>query len=388
MHRGDYAQVLDWSERAARHAPRGTPERIYADAYRGVVSLSMVSPAAGHVFLRDAMDQALALGDNRVIFAAAGWVFLRLQAIRDQERRERLADEVIARPRGGARSGDLGMCLYSAAQVFLARGERARAEAAWNELGELAVRTRDTTLSTWAKAVPVTVAFLDGRIAEASELADAAMASAREQGISLTWVDTCRLSCLLGRGREQWLEALDRPLRGMQCYRSVVLANLGRRDEVEEIIERFFGAMGSDDDESSAGILFALLEACLLVQLTAPVRLLVRRLLPYADRLAMTGGSQFGGSGARMLGDGAVLLGQPDQARSYYAQALEVCARVRFRPEIALTRLHLSELLLAQYPDEQAEAQGHLDFAIEEFRAMQMKPALERALRHKGLLHA
>ena len=35
-----------------------------------------------------------------------------------------------------------------------------------------------------------------------------------------------------------------------------------------------------------------------------------------------------------------------------------------------------------------SEAQGHLDFAIEELRAMKMQPALERALSHKGLLHA
>ena len=33
-------------------------------------------------------------------------------------------------------------------------------------------------------------------------------------------------------------------------------------------------------------------------------------------------------------------------------------------------------------------AVAHLDFAIEEFRAMKMQPSLERALRHKGLLHA
>jgi len=30
----------------------------------------------------------------------------------------------------------------------------------------------------------------------------------------------------------------------------------------------------------------------------------------------------------------------------------------------------------------------HLDFAIAEFREMKMQPALERALRHKGLLRA
>jgi hypothetical protein len=96
----------------------------------------------------------------------------------------------------------------------------------------------------------------------------------------------------------------------------------------------------------------------------------------------------FGGTGARLLGDAALLLGEPDKALGYYGQALEVCARVRFRPERAVTRLRLAELLLAHFPGEQAAAQGHLDFAIDEFRAMQMQPSLERALRHKGLLHA
>ena len=35
-----------------------------------------------------------------------------------------------------------------------------------------------------------------------------------------------------------------------------------------------------------------------------------------------------------------------------------------------------------------AEGSAHLDFAIDEFRAMRMQPSLERALRHKGLLKA
>ena len=61
-----------------------------------------------------------------------------------------------------------------------------------------------------------------------------------------------------------------------------------------------------------------------------------------------------------------------------------------------LARHPLSRLLGPSSPppklgeglDARAEAQAHLDFAIEEFRAMKMQPALERALRHKGLLHA
>ena len=38
--------------------------------------------------------------------------------------------------------------------------------------------------------------------------------------------------------------------------------------------------------------------------------------------------------------------------------------------------------------DPHAQAMAHLDFAISEFRAMKMQPALERALRHKGILKA
>jgi len=91
---------------------------------------------------------------------------------------------------------------------------------------------------------------------------------------------------------------------------------------------------------------------------------------------------------ARHLGGAAALLGKPEEASAYYQQALEVCAKVRFRPEIALTRLQLAELLLDHYPQEQAEALAHLDFAIAELREMKMQPALERALRHRGLLNA
>ena len=35
-----------------------------------------------------------------------------------------------------------------------------------------------------------------------------------------------------------------------------------------------------------------------------------------------------------------------------------------------------------------AEGLEHLDFAIQELRAMKMQPSLERALRHNGLLRA
>ena len=88
----------------------------------------------------------------------------------------------------------------------------------------------------------------------------------------------------------------------------------------------------------------------------------------------------------RLLGGAAALCGEGERARDCYRRALRVCQKVHFRPEIALIRLELAELLLTDGPG--SEAAAHLDFAIGEFRDMKMQPALERAFKHKGLLHA
>jgi class 3 adenylate cyclase len=51
------------------------------------------------------------------------------------------------------------------------------------------------------------------------------------------------------------------------------------------------------------------------------------------------------------------------------------------RGETALTRLAIARTLFEHYPDERAEAKQHLDFALGEFQAMKMQPALEEAMR-------
>ena len=63
-------------------------------------------------------------------------------------------------------------------------------------------------------------------------------------------------------------------------------------------------------------------------------------------------------------------------------------SRAEIRPEIALTRLQLAELLLEHYPEEKAEALEHLGFAIDELREMKMQPSLERALKQRETLKA
>ena len=84
----------------------------------------------------------------------------------------------------------------------------------------------------------------------------------------------------------------------------------------------------------------------------------------------------------------AALLGRPEEARKYYHEALRVATEMRFRPEVALTRLQLAELLLGDYPDEKTEALERLDFTISEFREMKMQPSLEHALRHEDIFKA
>src|SRR6185436_6597319 len=130
-----------------------------------------------------------------------------------------------------------------------------------------------------------------------------------------------------------------------------------------------------------------LLETAILCADEATTSALIKRLQP------LQGEGYFGLDGmavsfGRLLGDGARLLNRPADSRKYYASALEYCAKLRFRPEIALIRLDLAELLLEHYPDEHDAAIEHLDFAIAELRDMKMQPALERALRHRGLLKA
>ncbi len=81
-------------------------------------------------------------------------------------------------------------------------------------------------------------------------------------------------------------------------------------------------------------------------------------------------------------------MGRHEEARQHYQGAIRVCTEMRFRPELALSRLQLAELLLDNYPAEKKDALDHLDFAIREFRDMKMQPSLERALRRKEILKA
>jgi hypothetical protein len=127
------------------------------------------------------------------------------------------------------------------------------------------------------------------------------------------------------------------------------------------------------------------LEAAVLAGHRQAAELLLHRLAGSGVR---TSGLALTTCSSRHLGVACALLNRPEEARKHYREAINVCTEMKLRPELALTRLQLAELLLEHYPVEKKEALEHLDFAIKEFQEMKMQPSLERALRHKEMLKA
>ncbi|MSQ14478.1 MAG: hypothetical protein EXR50_01255 [Dehalococcoidia bacterium] len=182
------------------------------------------------------------------------------------------------------------------------------------------------------------------------------------------------------------------------------MAHAGRLDEANLALGQIMSRLHITEEAEYVPFrgLTALLEIAVLVGNRAAAELLAKQLAVIPSLLSFGHGTPVPNTSvARHLGAAAALLGDKQKAKAYYQQALEACAKIRFRPEAALTRLQLAELLLEEAEDVGAglkpaptadalhkEAIEHLDFAIAEFQAMKMQPALERALRHKGILKA
>jgi len=329
------------------------------------------------------VEAALRSDDNALLFMGAGWALRFLLALQDRDSRYALADELTRRPRTGARFGDLGVCVLSCGCVLLEHGDRSGAERQWEELTELAARTHDAWLASLVKETELWLAFTDGRFDEIlSQFAEPE--ASRIHLRSDLYNAILRLRAHVHRGQTQHVEALlsRGATRPTLAVNGLILAHLGRHAEAASIRQRF-GDLSSADDRSGLHILLCLFEAALLGGDAATVHDLAARLAPLASTVA------YHVSVGRLLAAAAALLGDRDQARRYYDEALEACRRIRFRPETALVHLQYAELLLDDAMEAQrTEALEHLDFAIAEFREMKMQPALERGLRHKDVLKA
>ncbi|MGA8849591.1 MAG: hypothetical protein WB564_07215 [Dehalococcoidia bacterium] len=378
---------------------RKTIERALADMALGAIRCAGGDMRSGLKLLAQAVELARHLGDPNTFWTVCSILLMYQTAPQHAQGSVRLAEELIASPRVGVNTLVAGSVLYDAGNAFLAVGRRQRAEEAWGELRAMAKRTGQFALWLQSTAKDAILTLMDGRLEDIVNIARQIRSRGEEAGVRLradiaAGLAAHRARIYLGRS----LEALERAFRGatrdgdrlgVNPLLCLVLAHLGRKEEASEMLERLVvrrPGIGTAEDETPAPYVDTpLLEAAVLTGHRRAAELLLNRL---AGTGLCTSGGYFTTCIPRHLGAACALLNRPDDARKYYQEAINVCTEMRFRPELALTRLQLAELLLEHYPDEKKEALEHLNFAIKEFRDMKMQPSLERALRHKEILKA
>jgi tetratricopeptide (TPR) repeat protein len=392
------SEAAKWAARADRYAEPETLERVWADATLGLLKWSGVTPSPDRVaLLSRALDLARRLGDPPTYWTAAGFWLVAVEAPQHDEERLRVAEELAKQSRHGVDFLLVSWILWSVGHTFLAFGQRRRAEEVMGEIRTVAERSGQPNLLILSMVNDAIIAIWDGRLEEALAIRGRMLARAEELGILefaamwSTWVLPARVHLgNAGRALEANLQsARNRPPDvATEVLILFCLAHLGRYAEVAAMLERLVIArpgIGSDKDETVVSQDIISLEAAVLAGHRPAAEPLLHRLSGSSSR---TSWLWLTTCTSRHLGAAAALLDRPDEARKYYQDAIKICTEIRFRPELALTRLQLAELLLEHYPDEKKEALEHLDFAIKEFQDMKMQPSLERALRHKEILKA
>ena len=412
---------LRWAERADHYALPETSERAYADVALASARFARGGYAEASVLRRRARDFYRRNTEGSDLASPA---LLGVQeAPKYAEDRLVVARETVASESEYGISMLQATSLWSAGLVLLENGDLSGAEAAWDRQREAGERGHDLGMLRLQILRQAVTEAIGGRMDVALDLIDEWGRRSEEAGMGVGGRQlgaNTALRPLLHLGRAQ--EALevtegDRRVRAAAAggppplmpppllHRvALCLAHLGRHDEAREVLHEFMDRLGigpgEDDGEAPAAFFTNLLETAVLIGDEDVARILAQRLIPSAS--SATGGLAQT-TVARHLAAAAAMLGEPDQARAYYQQALDAAGTIGFRPEIALTRLQLAELLLAQSQQTEAahpepvegraeelrrEAIEHLDFAIAELRDMKMQPSLERALRHRDILKA
>jgi class 3 adenylate cyclase/tetratricopeptide (TPR) repeat protein len=381
-----------WVERADRCAAPDSVARAWADSARGDICCVKGLATGNLAFMSEgvrAYDEALALArrldDPEVLWdTAVGW-FTYCRAPDRFEPRLELIRELSERPRDRVTVRSLGAFLMYAGEVFFEHGMREQARLFLDELRTLAERTGQPHVSLFALFTEGLAAMRAGRLEEAVEISVRVRSRGKELGLpeyASVFEHACGLTPLLLLGRTEEAEEL-------RSRTSPVRLPVGARDmELTLLLDNLVSArhgMGPGEDPTWTTTDVTVLHLAMRVRHREAVEFLFRR-LAVAAPFALSMGSQT--CIARHLAAAAAFLGRPDEARAYYAQAMDVGTKLRLRPDIALTRLELAELLLEHYPDEKAEAIEHLDFAIREFLEMKMQPSLEQALSRREILGA
>jgi DNA-binding CsgD family transcriptional regulator/tetratricopeptide (TPR) repeat protein len=385
---GALPEYLEWGERGERCAEEAI-DRAYAN-----LALSHAWYSRGHfTAARSLRLRAVCLareaGDPDTLFKSA-FALLNFPEPRHWPERVLLAREAVDWPREGVSGRALSLLLWSAASIELAEGNRARAIELWSQLEETAARTHTVTATLFVQQRDVVLAIIEGRLEDAFSALEGFVDRADELGAAVrgrefNLILLLPVAVYLGRA-QGWLTAYEDAARmgmppetaGAIFRRAICLFLSGSVEEARSLAGPLLDEEPSrtgEDDRDLHRVTVAL-HAALTLEHAEAARSLAAR-LACVGHLAT--GDWVHACMARLLGQAALLIGDRASARRYFAQALETAGKIGFRPELALTHLHIAEQLL-----EDADHSGalqHLGLVIPELEAMRMRPALERALR-------
>jgi tetratricopeptide (TPR) repeat protein len=389
-------EAARWVESFDRYAPPNTVERAWADQALGGIKVAAHDIAGAWPLFRESALLAGELGDASALANCGGdylW-FLPPTAEYVEEARQIANEMRRVWDRADPFSMEYGM--ESVGSLFLRLGERTEGEAIHREVVESARLARMPAFQYFSRALRACYHIMDGQLEEAAKCHDDVLRLGAEMGAPLA-AAVCasffgpRLGGYLGWGRDE-LRRLDEWAQTASVslppeLRAHYLLYGGDREKMVTILDEAADHYAAEPERTrhEFGTLVVLLEMAVLAKHTRAAEILLNLL---AGAVYKTTGLANPTSVARHLGGTAALLGRYEEARKHYQEAIKVSSEMRFRPELALTRLQLAELLLEHYPKERAVALEHLDFAISEFRDMKMRPWLERALRHKEILKA
>ena len=382
-----------WAERTDRHCAPGTLERVRADVAVGHAAYGVEEWERGRAALHRAFHGARALGDLPTLFEVGGVVLgPGTWWPGDVDELVPLARDLSQLPTEGVSANVLSRTYCFSVAWLIAAGDRAAAEDLMGRARQVAERTLDPRARGFAIANEILFATLDG------DFAGVQMAGRRLRALGSETGSVISTTLMLAHSCESASYFLGRAEEAVKAYDE--LSHLSAVNQSFDLVRRSLNAVRAEPSVPNIAALQRLLdeqvptigdgrgpETLLTSLLEAAVAVKDRdacdALLPLLAGMSWLAIPRALNSTApgRHLGDAARLLSDRNGARTYYESALAATIRVRHRPEVAITRLRLAELLLAQKDPgrECIEANRYLELAIPELEAMQMSPFLKRA---------
>jgi DNA-binding CsgD family transcriptional regulator len=369
-----------WADAADRYAAPDSVERMNADAALNDLAAAAGDTAAARAIATRVLTLARRLGTPQLVFGAVVNFLGVPPAPCHVDEHVQVAREFARLSGDGIAPPLLGRVRHFCSLVVLDEGDRDEVERLWAEVERLDQQQNSANLRLRTLLIQGERSLLDGRLEAAVAICGRIVVLAEELGVPATgrlWAMLVASRPLLHLGRYgETLAIIPEDAWQAAAWRALCLAHLSRGQEATQELDRLLRRQIGGLAMMSIRDLVRALETAILLRDRQLVGRLVTALAPVAT---LAHADHAHTCVARHLGDAARFLGEYDTARTRYEQALDVTARARFRPEAALARLGLAEVMLHGGPEERHTAPAHLNRAAEELAAMGMEPAYHRA---------